>query len=382
MLYGADGRLLKRVYKQNQSIIQKIDYLSNVEIHKDTVKEIYHKDGRLEKKNGIWQYEYWLKDHLGNLRSTFRDINNDSYISQNEIITRNDYYAFGLEMAGSHLLNGNRFAYGGKERLEQMNLGLLDFGARNLDKALGRWLGVDPLADEPEQIDKSPYAYGWNNPIKYDDPDGRCPNCLTALGGALLQGGIELGSQLLAGKSLGEVDWADVGVEALQGAAKGSGIGLLASGAVEVVGTFAKASTDVTFDGGTKTVFNGSKSKTEAAVDVVIDKTAGAVGKKIASSSKAAVASTTNAVESSNKALKKAENAYNKATDGGKNAYGSKATGVTQKLADARANASGAAAQQVVTKTANKVVNSTAGKVAGKAADTSIGDKVKRWFGF
>jgi RHS repeat-associated protein len=171
MIYGADGRLLQRRYKQNQSIIQKIDYLSNVEIHKDTVKEIYHKDGRLEKKNGVWQYEYWLKDHLGNLRSAFRDINNDSYISQNEIITRNDYYAFGLEMAGSHLLNGNRFAYGGKERLEQMNLGLLDFGARNLDKALGRWLGVDPLEDETPNW--SPYTYGLNNPIRMVDPDGR-----------------------------------------------------------------------------------------------------------------------------------------------------------------------------------------------------------------
>jgi RHS repeat-associated protein len=175
MIYGADGRLLQRRYKQNQSIIQKIDYLSNVELHKDTVKEIYHKDGRLEKKNGVWQYEYWLKDHLGNLRSAFRDINNDSYISQNEIITRNDYYAFGLEMAGSHLLNGNRFAYGGKERLEQMNLGLLDFGARNLDKALGRWMTVDPLADEENQVDLSPYAYAWNNPVKMIDPDGKLP---------------------------------------------------------------------------------------------------------------------------------------------------------------------------------------------------------------
>jgi RHS repeat-associated protein len=166
--------LLQRRYKQNQSIIQKIDYLSNVEIHKDTVKEIYHKDGRLEKKNGVWQYEYWLKDHLGNLRSAFRDINNDSYISQNEIITRNDYYAFGLEMAGSHLLNGNRFAYGGKERLEQMNLGLLDFGARNLDKALGRWLGVDPMASKMPEW--SPYSYGFNNPLRFIDPDGQAPD--------------------------------------------------------------------------------------------------------------------------------------------------------------------------------------------------------------
>jgi RHS repeat-associated protein len=227
MIYGADGRLLQRRYKQNQSIIQKIDYLSNVEVLKDTVKEIYHKDGRLEKKNGIWQYEYWLKDHLGNLRSAFRDINNDSYISQNEITSRNDYYAFGLEMAGSYLLNGNRFAYGGKERLEQMNLGLLDFGARSLDKALGRWLGVDPLADHPNQVDKSPYAAMWNNPIKYNDPDGRCPNCITgAIGagiGALIGGGIEIASQLYNNGSVN--DWSAVGGSALQGGITGGAAG-------------------------------------------------------------------------------------------------------------------------------------------------------------
>jgi LysM repeat protein len=36
---------------------------------------------------------------------------------------------------------------------------------------------VDPLADHPNQIDKSPYTAFWNNPIKYNDPDGRCPDC-------------------------------------------------------------------------------------------------------------------------------------------------------------------------------------------------------------
>jgi RHS repeat-associated protein len=398
--YDANGKKLQTTRKTNSTTIADMHQYSDGIEYKQSgstylLESIYHPEGRIYNTNVTnpnttalaLRHEFSIKDHLGNSRITFSDINNNGSIQvPTEIIQENHYYPFGLNMGGAWMNDNtaidNPYQYNGKELESFGGLGWSDYGARWYDAATARFTTVDPMADEPEQIDKSPYAYGWNNPIKYDDPDGRCPNCLTALGGALLQGGIELGSQLLAGKSLGEVDWADVGVEALQGAAKGSGIGLLASGAVEVVGTFAKASTDVTFDGGTKTVFNGSKSKTEAAVDVVIDKTAGAVGKKIASSSKAAVASTTNAVESSNKALKKAENAYNKATDSGKNAYGSKATGVTQKLADARANASGAAAQQVVTKTANKVVNSTAGKVAGKAADTSIGDKVKRWFGF
>ncbi|MCC5922071.1 MAG: hypothetical protein JJU23_15450, partial [Cyclobacteriaceae bacterium] len=43
--------------------------------------------------------------------------------------------------------------------------------------ALGRFWSVDPLADHSNQVDKSPYAAFWNNPIIFTDPDGRCPDC-------------------------------------------------------------------------------------------------------------------------------------------------------------------------------------------------------------
>ena len=43
---------------------------------------------------------------------------------------------------------------------------------------VSRWISPDPLADHPNQFDKSPYQYAWNNPIYWDDPDGRCPWCL------------------------------------------------------------------------------------------------------------------------------------------------------------------------------------------------------------
>ena len=36
---------------------------------------------------------------------------------------------------------------------------------------------MDPLANHPNQVDKSPYAYAWNNPVLLTDPDGRCPIC-------------------------------------------------------------------------------------------------------------------------------------------------------------------------------------------------------------
>ena len=43
---------------------------------------------------------------------------------------------------------------------------------------IGRWNVVDALADHPNQIHLSPYAYGWNNPTNLTDPDGNCPACI------------------------------------------------------------------------------------------------------------------------------------------------------------------------------------------------------------
>lgn len=54
-------------------------------------------------------------------------------------------------------------------------MGLYDFNARFYSAALGRFVSVDPLADHSSQLDKSPYQYGWNNPITLNDPTGECP---------------------------------------------------------------------------------------------------------------------------------------------------------------------------------------------------------------
>jgi RHS repeat-associated protein len=66
------------------------------------------------------------------------------------------------------------YRYNGKELDEAT--GLYDYGARYYDPAVGRFVNVDPLADQFAPW--SPYNYGYDNPIRFTDPDGQsAENC-------------------------------------------------------------------------------------------------------------------------------------------------------------------------------------------------------------
>uniref|UniRef100_UPI00069C4A55 RHS repeat domain-containing protein n=1 Tax=Kordia jejudonensis TaxID=1348245 RepID=UPI00069C4A55 len=113
---------------------------------------------------------------------SYEDLNNDGNIDvTSEIKEENNYYPFGLKQKGyNNLITGrnHNYGFGGKEENDELGLQWLDFSARNYDASLGRWMNIDPLAEEMRR--HSPYNYAFNNPIFFLDPDGMKPfgsNC-------------------------------------------------------------------------------------------------------------------------------------------------------------------------------------------------------------
>ena len=124
-----------------------------------------------------YNYVYQYKDHLGNIRLSYSDANGDGSVNAAEIIEESNYYPFGLKHKGYNntIAGGNDVAqqwkYNVKEFNEDLGINWYDFGARNYEASLGRWMNVDPLADNYESF--SPYNFVANNPLIYYDPDGR-----------------------------------------------------------------------------------------------------------------------------------------------------------------------------------------------------------------
>ncbi|MEZ0007100.1 RHS repeat-associated protein, partial [Flavobacterium sp. 28YEA47A] len=62
------------------------------------------------------------------------------------------------------------YKYNGKELQDELGLNFYDFGFRNYDPAIGRWMNIDPLAEKRHEL--NPYNYVQNSPLFRFDPNG------------------------------------------------------------------------------------------------------------------------------------------------------------------------------------------------------------------
>jgi RHS repeat-associated protein len=153
-----------------------------------------------------------------------------------EVLQRNYYYPFGMEMEGPwQAATAPRadYLYNGKELEEDLKLNWYAYGFRYYDPSIGRFTGVDPLAAHLSVVDWSPYHYSYNNPIVYKDTDGRLPiPVITGLVGAA--GGLIYG--LASGKSWKQTVALTAG-GFVTGATFGlGGLGIAALGGVNTIG--------------------------------------------------------------------------------------------------------------------------------------------------
>ncbi len=124
-------------------------------------------------------YVYQYKDHLGNVRLSYSDTNNDGAITPaTEIIEESNYYPFGLKHKGynnvtSSLGNSTaqKFGYNGVELNESLELNLYEMDWRGYDASLGRFMQIDNHAET--YMEWSTYHFAANNPIFVADPDGQ-----------------------------------------------------------------------------------------------------------------------------------------------------------------------------------------------------------------
>ena len=114
--------------------------------------------------SGQYEVNYFLTDQVGSVR-VIVDGNGG-------VLERNDYYPFGARHIRSDYpqLAANRFKYTGKEVQVTGELNYLDHGARMYDSGLGRWFGMDPMAEKYGSW--SPFNYTLNSPIRFIDPNG------------------------------------------------------------------------------------------------------------------------------------------------------------------------------------------------------------------
>gem|GEM_PF-3671993 len=164
-LYSANGVKLQKNTSISHARSAPTDYLGTIVYPGDAPAYIFTPEGRaLRNDQGNFDYEYFLKDHLGNTRVSFNQ--------KGTILQDNSYYPFGMGLGEAltyvdNTATENKYLYNGKEMQDDFGLGWYDYGARMYDAELGRWHVVDPLAEY--HFNFTPYNYCLNNPINYKD---------------------------------------------------------------------------------------------------------------------------------------------------------------------------------------------------------------------
>ncbi|MBG6130179.1 RHS repeat-associated protein [Aquimarina sp. EL_43] len=168
-IYDATGVKLKKITTEGSSLTT--EYAGNYVYKNGTLEFFNHTEGIVEHEADGYKYVYQFKDHLGNIRLSYKDADKDGTIAQNEIVQEKNYYPFGMTHSGYNTtLRGRNHNYGfnGIELTEGLDLNLYEMDLRKYDPAIARWTGIDPVTHHS----MSTYNAFDNNPVFWADPSG------------------------------------------------------------------------------------------------------------------------------------------------------------------------------------------------------------------
>jgi RHS repeat-associated protein len=194
-IYDAGGRKLSKTVPASNMQLGgevKTDYLDGFQYENTRLKFFPHSEGYVnvlddgETRNFNYVYNYL--DHLGNIRLSYAVDPHDQVL---KIVEENHYYPFGLKHKNYNMTRRQfdreedvlalrqatpqsappyKYKYNAKEWQDELGLNWYDYGARNYDAAIGRWVNIDPLAEMSRRF--SPYVYALDNPVSFIDADG------------------------------------------------------------------------------------------------------------------------------------------------------------------------------------------------------------------
>jgi RHS repeat-associated protein len=167
---------------------------------------------------------YELSNHLGNVLAVITDRRIQSCTNENvmyyqaQVVSISDYDPFGMLInERTFSATAYRFGFGSYEKDDEVKGSGNSYTTeyRIYDSRLGRWLSIDPLADEMPSF--SPYVHTFNNPIIIKDQKGDI-GVLGFIIGAAVEITGQMISNKIAGQPLSKINWGDVAVAALSGA--------------------------------------------------------------------------------------------------------------------------------------------------------------------
>ncbi|WP_026977134.1 RHS repeat-associated core domain-containing protein [Flavobacterium tegetincola] len=189
-LYNAVGvKLVKKVTTTNamqSTVLTSVDYVGGFQYQNNELQFFPTAEGYVSVTNGDkFNYVYNYTDHLGNLRLSYTEENNEL-----KILEQNHYYPFGLkhsynldtraydtrkDVSADPILiavdrSNYQYKYNGKEYQDELGLNTYAYGWREYDPAIGRFNRIDRFSEK--YLDTSPYHYTKNNPVFYVDVKG------------------------------------------------------------------------------------------------------------------------------------------------------------------------------------------------------------------